>query len=74
MHTGTGKFCYGFYPHGARPTGDGERYRATIIGPGVTPDVFWESDSPGEYDRDADLANLDHQREFLAGDATCKPL
>jgi hypothetical protein len=74
MHTGTGKFCYGFYPHGARPSGDGERYRATIIGPGVTPDVYWEGDGPGEYDRDADLADLENQRTFLAGDPTCKPL
>jgi hypothetical protein len=38
MHRGTGAFCYGFYPHGDRPAGDGQRYRATIIGPGVTPD------------------------------------
>lgn len=74
MHTGTGKFCYGFYPHGKRPTGDGERYRATIIGPGVTPDAYWQSDAPGEYDRDADLLDLENQRSFLAGDPTCKPL
>jgi hypothetical protein len=73
-HTGTGKFCYGFYPHGNRPSGDGERYRATIIGPGVTPDVYWESDSPGEYDRESDLLDLERQRTFLAGDPTCKPL
>jgi hypothetical protein len=39
MHKGTGTFCYGFYPHGNHPIGKGERYRATIIGPGVTPDV-----------------------------------
>src|SRR5215208_5859697 len=74
MHTGTGKFCYGFYPHGTRPAGDGERYRATIIGPGVTPDVMWQGDGPGAYDGELDLANLDHQREFLAGDPTCKAL
>ena len=24
MHKGTGKFCYGFYRHGARPEGDGD--------------------------------------------------
>ena len=41
-HKASGTFCYGFYPHGARPAGHGERYRATIIGPGVTPDVMWQ--------------------------------
>ena len=45
MHKGTGKFCYGFYKHGSRPEGHGERYRATIIGPGVTPDIYWEEDA-----------------------------
>jgi len=29
MHRGTGAFCYGFYSHGSRPVGKGERYRAT---------------------------------------------
>ena len=38
-HRGSGKFCYGFYRHGGRPVGAGQRYRATIIGPGVTPGV-----------------------------------
>ena len=42
-----GVFCYGFYPHGSRPAGKGTRYRATVIGPGVTPDVMWEGPAPG---------------------------
>ena len=54
MHKNTGTFCYGFYPHGSRPAGHGERYRATIIGPGVTPDVMWQGDSPGAYDETLD--------------------
>jgi hypothetical protein len=49
MQTGTGAFCYGFFPHGSRPAGRGERYRATVIGPGVTPDIFWEAAAPGAY-------------------------
>ena len=28
MHKGTGKFCYGFYSHGARPVGSGRRATA----------------------------------------------
>src|SRR5688500_14201381 len=55
MHNGTGKFCYGFYKHGGRPEGHGERYRATIIGPGVTPDIYWEAEALSAYDQAFDL-------------------
>jgi hypothetical protein len=72
MHKGTGKFCYGFYRHGARPEGNGTKYRATIIGPGVTPDIYWEADSLGTYDKDFDLEQHALQKEFLAGDPLCK--
>jgi hypothetical protein len=68
-----GNFCYGFFPHGNRPSGKGTRYRATIIGPGVTPDVYWEADAPGEYNRELDLAANAEQKE-LAGDSKyCRP-
>lgn len=68
-----GNFCYGFYPHGDRPSGKGERYRATIIGPGVTPDVYWESDAPGQYSRELDLVANEEQLT-LAGDSKyCRP-
>ncbi len=82
-HRGTGVFCYGFYEHepypgypalGRRPEGKGERYRATAIGPGVTPDVSWEGDSPGEYNRDLDLELHAFQRTLYAGDSLCKPV
>ena len=72
MHKGTGKFCYGFYSHGARPVGAGERYRATIIGPGVLPDIYWEADALTTYDKDFDLQQHALQKEFLAGDQLCK--
>jgi hypothetical protein len=71
MHTGSGAFCYGFYSHGARPVGKGERYRATIIGPGVTPDVYWESVAPGAYDRNVDVGFNDLIRTL--GSGQCKP-
>ena len=58
-HTGTGVFCYSFNPHGSRPAGKGFRYRATVEGPGVTPDVMWQGAAPGVYDRDADLVAND---------------
>lgn len=74
MHKGTGMFCYGFYPHGGRPAGKGERYRATIIGPGVTPDVYWEGAPLGSYDKDLDLQLHEEQKSFYgaAGEPLCK--
>jgi hypothetical protein len=53
-HTNDGVFCYSFNPHGSHPAGKGTKYRATVEGPGVTPDVMWEGDAPGPYDKDAD--------------------
>ncbi|HTR33519.1 MAG TPA: hypothetical protein VMH47_06555 [Gaiellaceae bacterium] len=55
-HTGDGVFCYSFNPHGPHPSGKGTKYRATVEGPGVTPDVMWEGSSPGAYDAAADKA------------------
>lgn len=73
-HGVTGGFCYGFYPHGSRPSGRGQRYRATVIGPGVTPDVYWEGTPPAVYERGFDeLANED-LRTLLAGDPHCRPV
>jgi hypothetical protein len=78
MHKGSGKFCYGFYAHKwagkSYPSGMGTKYRATIIGPGVTPDVYWESDALGAYDKEFDLAQHEVQREFYSGTGACKPV
>ncbi len=69
-HTGTGAFCYSVNPHGSHPAGKGTSYRATVIGPGVTPDVFWEGAAPGAYDKSLDaLANEDIAQ---LGDKLCK--
>ncbi|HXY16688.1 MAG TPA: hypothetical protein VEH79_00775 [Gaiellaceae bacterium] len=73
-HRGTGTFCYGFYPHGDRPAGKGTRYRATVIGPGVTPDVTWEGSAPGPFDRSLDLQLAQAQRSLMSGDPLCKPV
>jgi hypothetical protein len=71
MHKGTGAFCYGFFPHGGRPVGAGTRYRATIIGPGVTPDIYWEGAAPGAYDAALDKVANDEIRGL--GTRLCKP-
>lgn len=60
-HRGSGAFCYGFYPHGNRPIGKGEAYRATVMGPGVTPILFWQGDAPGPYDPTLDAVANDEQ-------------
>jgi hypothetical protein len=69
-HTTTGVFCYSFNPHGSHPAGKGTKYRATVEGPGVTPDVMWEGNSPGTYDRAADLLANDAIAQL--GDKQCK--
>jgi hypothetical protein len=74
MHRGTGTYCYGFYPHGHHPAGKGERYRATIIGPGVTPDVMWQGDALGAYDPTLDQQLAQMQRETYGSDHLCKPV
>jgi len=53
-HKAKGSFCYGFYQHSGHPPGKGTKYRATVIGPGVTPDVMWEGNAPGPYNASAD--------------------
>jgi hypothetical protein len=45
-HGSGGTFCYLFARHGSRPVGNGSQYRATVIGPGVTPDVMWTGPAP----------------------------
>src|SRR5690348_1291495 len=70
-HTNTGVFCYSFNPHGSHPAGNGTKYRATILGPGVTPDVMWEGTPPGAYDKTAgETAN---QQIAALGDKQCRP-
>jgi hypothetical protein len=70
-HTNTGVFCYSFNPHGSRPAGKGERYRATVEGPGVTPDVMWEGRSPGTYRQALDAQANDEIASL--GDKQCRP-
>jgi hypothetical protein len=69
-HTGTGAFCYSFNPHGPHPSGRGSRYRATVEGPGVTPDVMWEGAAPGVYNRQLDLQA--NEQIAALGDRLCR--
>ncbi|MGD0167433.1 MAG: hypothetical protein ABSC51_09125 [Gaiellaceae bacterium] len=75
-HKLTGSFCYGFYPHRTvingksvmRPPGNGQRYRATVVGPGVTPDVTWEGSALGAYDPIFDAQQKAQEKIDLASD------
>jgi hypothetical protein len=58
-HRPTGGFCYGL----AR--GQGSAYRVSVVGPGVTPDVFWQADAPGPYDQARDLQAGVEQRALV---------
>jgi hypothetical protein len=88
-HRGSGMFCYGFYPYakyGNYPrqrtqkiAGNGTKYRLTLSGPGVTPDVAWTGNGLPDYDPE-DIALLEHEnlmtekvREMAAkyGDKLC---
>ena len=73
-HRGRGTFCYGFYPHGSRPPGTGTRYRATVIGPGVTPDVTWEGAAPGPYNHDLQQQLAGTQLTLVGSDPLCRPV
>ncbi len=71
-HQPTGYFCYGFYSHGKRPVGKGSQYRATIIGPGVTPDLFWQGTAPGAYEPATDAERNAEQRRISGADRRCR--
>jgi hypothetical protein len=72
-HNPSGNFCYAFYPHapypgyplGDRPAGAGDRYRATVIGPGVLPDIGWEAPAIGAWNL-ADPALTAYEQQMNA--------
>jgi hypothetical protein len=70
-HTNTGAFCYSVNPHGSHPSGKGTAYRATIIGPGVTPDVMWQGAAPPAYNASADATA--NAAIAALHDAQCRP-
>lgn len=71
-HKPSGIFCYGFFPHGRYPSGRGVGYRATVVGPGVLPDLVWESRARGPYAPQLDaFANAEQRRWY--SDRLCRP-
>jgi hypothetical protein len=79
-----GSFCYVFVPHRAhtgedRPPGNGRRYRLSVTGPGVTPDVVTEvpglpdfdGQNPANVELEARMNDL--QRSIATGTTPCRP-
>jgi hypothetical protein len=82
LHSPTGTFCHSFVPQRPgpgypsaelRPAAPGTRFRVTVIGPGVTPDVEWEGAGLGRYDRQADARVNSAFDALMAGDRRCAP-
>lgn len=50
-HNSHGNFCAGLFGNmfGRGPKADGREYRASAMGPGVTPIVYWQGPPPGSY-------------------------
>jgi len=65
-----GDFCYGFYPHFGHPSGDGTKYRATVEGPGVTPDVMWAANDIGGFNPTVQNQMLSLEQSW--GDPKCR--
>jgi hypothetical protein len=78
-----GSFCYVFVPHRSptgetRPPGNGRRYRLSVTGPGVTPDVEIEFAGLPDFDR-GDPAQVELearmnalQQEIVRGTKACR--
>jgi hypothetical protein len=71
-HSPLGGFCYGFFPHGGH-LGVGRLLRATVVGPGVSPDVMWQGSPPAGYSADTDRAADADLASLLKGDRLCRP-
>jgi hypothetical protein len=69
-YKGLANFCYLFSRHAGR-VGNGDAYRATAIGPGVSPIVRTTFAAPGTYDEAADAQANATQRQLFGGDSRC---
>jgi hypothetical protein len=75
----SGAFCYSFWPthdvslpgRPARPEGHGTKYRISVVGPGVTPDVSAEALDLGTYDLAVEKQQDVLFTQVIAGDKFC---
>jgi hypothetical protein len=75
----SGAFCYSFWPthdvslpgRPPRPEGHGTKYRISVVGPGVTPDVSAETLDLGTYDPQVEQQQDVLFTKVIAGDKFC---
>jgi hypothetical protein len=75
----SGAFCYSFWPthdvslpgRPARPAGHGTKYRISVVGPGVTPDVAAETRDLGSYSPQVEKQQDALYTQVIAGDRFC---
>ena len=82
LHTPNGTFCHSFVPQRpfpgypsqtTRPAAPGERYRVTVMGPGVTPVIMAEVPGLTAADRSSASSMTQIWDRVMAGDARCAP-
>jgi hypothetical protein len=67
-----GNFCLGMYAlYGRTKPAEGDRYRLTVMGPGVMPILRWEGPPPGTFSVDAQKAAKVIEREFVPTTDSC---
>ena len=79
-HKPTGTFCHSFVPQKPfpgypsqelRPPAPGEKYRITVMGPGVTPVIQWEGPGLTSADRASAASVTAVFDQIMAGDRKC---
>ena len=82
VHKPTGTFCHSFLPqkpfpgypsNATRPAAPGEKYRVSVMGPGVTPVLVWEGAGLTAADRASARSVSTIFDDVMAGDARCAP-
>ena len=82
VHRPTGTFCHSFVPQkpfpnypsqAMRPAAPGERYRVTVMGPGVMPVLQWEGPGLTNADKARDAEFDMRFDQVMAGDKICAP-
>ena len=82
LHRPGGTFCHSFVPQrpfagypsqAIRPAAPGERYRVTVMGPGVTPVIVAEVPGLAASDRASASTISGVWDQIMAGDAKCAP-
>jgi hypothetical protein len=82
LHSPNGTFCHSFVPQrpfpgypsqAVRAPAPGERYRATVMGPGVTPVIEAETGGLTATDRTTAAVPNGVWDQLMAGDAKCAP-